>query len=66
MAQQDAKKYKVVKDQLSMRVRICKLLGRERGELLRAGGVIEVTKEELDLMKLNQWVTLKKEVKDGS
>ena len=58
--------YKVVKDELTVRVRICKLLGRERGEALRDGKVIEVNKEELDLLKKNKWVTLKKEVKDGN
>ena len=60
MAQESAPKtYKVVKDKLSDRVRICKLLGRERGEQLREGKVIEVSKVELEILKINQWVTLK-------
>lgn len=62
---QKSVKYEVIKDKLNDRVRICKLLGRERGEKLRKGEVIEVTKSELDLMKSNQWVTLNKEVKDA-
>jgi len=63
MERKAAVKYKVVKDKLSVRVRICKLLGRDRGEKLRSGEVIEVNKTELDLMKKNQWVKLNKEVK---
>jgi len=60
------KTYKVIKDKLTNRVSIPKILGRERGTALRSGEIIEVTKEELDLMKINQWVKLNKEVKNGN
>ena len=59
MAQESAK-HKVIKDKLNHRVRICKLLGRGRGEKLIKGEVIEVTKSELDILMINDWVTLYK------
>ena len=59
MAQKSVE-YKVVRDKLSPRV------GRERGKDLKDGKTIKVNKEELDIMKKNRWVTLKKEVKDGN
>lgn len=58
MVLDNVKTYKVVKDKLSERVRICKILGRERGTALMENKVIEVNKEELDLLKKNQWVKL--------
>lgn len=58
MDKEVARTYKVVKDKLSERVRICKVLGRERGTDLIENKVIEVNKEELELLKKNQWVKL--------
>jgi len=58
MAKEAVKTYKVVKDKLNNKVHIVWLLGRERVEKLKAGEVVEVTKAELDLLKLNSLVKL--------
>lgn len=60
MAQESVKKHKVIKDKLNNRVRVNKLIGRERGEKLMKGEVIEVTKSELDILIINNWVKLDK------
>jgi len=65
MAKEAVKTYKVVKDKLNNKVHIVWLLGRERVEKLKAGEVVEVTKAELDLLKLNSLVKLNGG-KDGS